>query len=205
MLNKIPNPFKKSHSGNPLDQLTEDDLRTARKKLEFNRDRVLKQVHDLENKKARLLEEGAQSELRVRKDKAYQIKATEEQIHQLDYQLTATAKQIQFINRLVFLKQNNDQVGQLAVDQLLGKVDTRELRLYIEDITVRGTAGADRLNELVEMFDQSWAEVSGAGEDPELARILLEMERMSMPVMPEIRSEPPASSSEPPQQNTSPS
>lgn len=180
------NPFKKAPPANPLDGLKEDELRAARKKLEYNRDRTLKQIRDLEAQKARLLEAGAQSEMRVRKDMAYQIKDTEEQIRQLDQQRDALAKQIQFISRLSFLKQNSEQVGKLVVDQLMGKVDTGMLRQYIEEISVRGAAGMDRLNELVEMFDQSWASVSGAQDDPELARIMEEMERLSMSSLPDI-------------------
>lgn len=180
------NPFKKGRSANPLDGLKEDELRAARKKLEFSRERTLRQIRDLENQKVRLLEAGAQSELRVRRDLAYQVKDAEEQIRQLDHQRDALAKQIQFISRLSFLKQNSEQVGKLVVDQLMGKVDTGELRNYIEEISVRGTAGADRLNELVEMFDQSWVAVRGVEEDPELSRILEEMERRSIASLPEI-------------------
>jgi hypothetical protein len=180
------NPFKKGGSANPLDGLKEDELRAARKKLEFSRDRTLRQIRDLENQKVRLLEAGAQSEWRVRKDLAYQVKDAEEQIRQLDHQRDALAKQIQFISRLSFLKQNSGQVGEFVVDQLMGKVDTGQLRNYIEEISVRGTAGADRLNELVEMFDQSWVAVRGMEEDPELSRILEEMERRSIASLPEI-------------------
>jgi len=180
------NPFKKGGSANALDGLKEDELRAARKKLEFSRDRTLRQIRDLENQKVRLLEAGAQSEWRVRKDLAYQVKDAEEQIRQLDHQRDALAKQIQFISRLSFLKQNSGQVGEFVVDQLMGKVDTGQLRNYIEEISVRGTAGADRLNELVEMFDQSWVAVRGMEEDPELSRILEEMERRSIASLPEI-------------------
>lgn len=40
MFDKL-NPFKKAPPANPLESLSEDGLRTARKKLEFNRDRRL--------------------------------------------------------------------------------------------------------------------------------------------------------------------
>lgn len=195
MLDKL-NPFKKPRPSNPLESLSEDELRTGRKKLEFNRDRILRQVREMEAQKTRLMEEGAQHDLRVRKDKAYQIKAVEEQIQQLDYQLTAISRQIQFLSRLVFLKQNSAQIGQLVIDELLGKLDTSKLRSYIEDITVRGTAGVDRLDELVAMFDQSWIDVAVGGEDQDIARILEEMERMSMPALPDIKVEPDAFSGE---------
>lgn len=185
MFDKL-NPFKKPQPGNPLDALSEDELRAARKKLEYNRDRTLKQIRDLESQKGRLLEAGAQSDPRVRKDLAYQVKDTEEQIRQLDRQRDALAKQILFISRLSFLKQHSDQVGKLVVDQLMGKVDTSVLRKYIEDISVRGSAGADRLDDLVEMFEQSWDSVAGAQEDPEMVRILEEMERLSMASLPDI-------------------
>lgn len=185
MFDKL-NPFKKPQPGNPLDALSEDELRAARKKLEYNRDRTLKQIRDLESQKGRLLEAGAQSDPRVRKDLAYQVKDTEEQIRQLDRQRDALAKQILFISRLTFLKQHSDQVGKLVVDQLMGKVDTSVLRKYIEDISVRGSAGADRLDDLVEMFEQSWDSVAGAQEDPEMVRILEEMERLSMASLPDI-------------------
>lgn len=185
MLDKL-NPFKKSQPNNPLEGLTEDDLRTARKKLELERERTLRQIRDLETRKTQLLQEGAQSDQRVRRDKAYQVKEADEQILQLDSRRDIIAKQILFINRVSFLKQNSDTVGQLVIDQLLGKLDTSALRTYIEDISVRGAAGGDRLQDIVEMFDQNWGNVSALGEDPEIARILVEMERISMPAIPDI-------------------
>lgn len=42
------------------------------------------------------------------------------------------------------------------IDQLLGGVDMSKLRGYIEDITVRGMAGADRLDDLASMLDLQW-------------------------------------------------
>lgn len=185
MLDKL-NPFKRTKSSNPLDSLTEDELRTARKKLELARERTLRQIRDLEAQKARLLEEGAHSDLRGRRDKAHQILDTDEQVRQLDMQHDSVAKEIRFINRLTFLKQNSQQVGELVIDELLGKLDSGKLRNYIEEITIRGSAGSDRLDNLVDMFDQSWDQVVTPDGDPKLAQILELMEQMSMPALPDI-------------------
>jgi len=196
MLDRL-NPFRKPRPNNPLDALSEDELRAARKKLEISRDRTLRQIRELEQQKLRLLEEGAQGDMRVRKDKAYQIKDCEEQIRQLDIQRDAIAKQVLFLNRLNFLQQNSQQVGQLVIDELLGKIDSGKLRNYVEEITVRGAAGSDRLQDLVEMFDQNWNNVAAQGDDPEITRILEEMERLSMPAWPDIPGRSVAQESDP--------
>lgn len=186
MFDKL-NPFGHKPK-NPLDQLSVDELRAARLKLEKNRERTLDQIRDLEERKAILFEEGVHSDSRARLDRARRIKEAEEQIHHLDKQLVFFGKQIQIINRLAFLKQNRAQMIELGIDKVLGKMDTGELRSYVDEISLSGAVNGERLDELSQMLEDALGAGSNSSEDPEISRLLEEMERAAMPSMPEMPS-----------------
>ncbi|MCL4831444.1 MAG: hypothetical protein KJZ86_03350 [Caldilineaceae bacterium] len=187
MLDKL-NPFRKSK--NPLDQLGVDELRAARFKLEKSRERTLEQIRELEDRKGVFFEEGAQApDSRIRLDRARRIKEAEEQVHHLDQQLVFFGKQIQIINRLAFLKQNRQQMIDLGIDKVLGKMDSGELRGYVDDISLSGAVNSERLEELTSLLEEALGAGITSGEDPEIARLLEEMERASMPAMPTISGE----------------
>lgn len=187
MFDKL-NPFNRKPK-NPLDQLSVDELRAARIKLDKSRERTLEQIRELEVRKGVLFDEGTQADSRVRLDRARRIKETEEQVHHLDQQLVFFGKQIQIINRLAFLKQNRQQMIDLGIDTVLGKMDSGELRGYVDDISLSGAVNSERLEELTSLLEEALGAGITSGEDPEIARLLEEMERASMPAMPTISSE----------------
>ena len=186
MLDKL-NPFNRKK--NPLDQLTEDELRAARLKLEKNRERTLESIQELEDRKAVLFEEGVHSDPRTRLDRARRIKEIEEQIRHLDQQLVFFGKQIQIINRLSFIKRNRAQIIELGIDKVLGKMDTGELRSYVDEIALSGAVNSERLDELASMLEEALGAELSEGQDPEIARLLEEMERASMPELPTVMDE----------------
>ena len=189
MFDKL-NPFNRKPK-NPLDHLTADELRAARIKLEKSRERTLEQIRELEVRKGVLFDEGAVADSRVRLDRARRIKEAEEQIRHLDQQLVFFGKQIQIINRLVFLKQNRQQMIDLGIDKVLGKMDSGELRGYVDDISLSGAVNIERLEELTDLLEEALGAGFSSDDDPELTRILEEMERAGMPEMPTIGEEAP--------------
>jgi len=187
MLDKL-NPFNRKPK-NPLDHLTADELRAARIKLEKSRERTLDQIRELEVRKGIFFDEGTQADSRVRLDRARRIKETEEQVRHLDQQLVFFGKQIQIINRLAFLKQNRQQMIDLGIDQVLGKMDSGELRDYVDDISLNGAVNSERLEELSKLLEGALGAGLDSEDDPEISRLLEEMERASMPSMPTISGE----------------
>lgn len=189
------NPFKRKPK-NPLDQLSVDELRAARLRLERSRERTLNQIRELEAQKAVLFEEGVAGDSRVRMDRARRIKEVEEQIRHLDQQLVFFGKQVQIINRLRFIKENRAQLMELGIDQVLGKMDSEELRRYVDEISLAGAVNVERLDELAHLLEEALGTDLSGMEDPELSQILAEMERAAMGEPMELpTSEPPAADS----------
>ena len=173
--------FMKKQPKNPIEQLTVDELRAARVRMEQSRDKVLKNISDLEGQKARLFQEGAGTpDMRSRRLAAQRIKETEEQIKQLDQQLTFYEKQLQLVSRFEFLKRNSNQAMESGIDKLLGTLDTGEVRKYIEDLTLNGAVNMERLEELSTMLGEALNTGMTGETDPEIARLMVEMERASL-------------------------
>jgi|GEM_PF-1874075 len=200
----LKNPFNRRPK-NPLDQLSLDELREARLRLERSRERTLNQIRELEAQKAVYFEEGVGGDSRVRLDRARRIKEVEEQIRHLDQQLIFFGKQIQIINRLRFIKENRAQLVDLGIDEVLGGMDSEDLRRYVEEISLSGAVNLERLDDLAKMLEEALGGHFADDADPELSHILAEMERAAMgepmalptsePSTPEVKSgeEPPLS------------
>lgn len=186
MLGKL-NPFSKK-SKNPLEQLSVDELRMARVKLERSREKTLNRIRELEEQKNVLFEQGVHADPRTRLDLARRIKEAEEQIRNLDQQLVFFGKQIQIINRLSFLKENTAQLVELGIDQVLGQMDTGELRHYVDEISLKGAVDSERLTELANMLDEALGAGVTGEEDPEISRLLAEMERAALGEPPQLET-----------------
>ena len=173
--------FMKRQPKNPLDQFSVDELRSARVRMEFNRDKLLKEIKGLENQKADIFQQGSDTpDMRNRRIAAQRIKETEEQIRQLDQQLAFFEKQLQVVSRLEFLKRNRDQMVEMGIDKLLGSMDTGELRKYVEEVSLNGAVSMERLDELSGMLGEALSAGLVGDEDPEIARLMYEMERASL-------------------------
>jgi hypothetical protein len=174
------NPFKRQPQ-NPLNQMSVEELRSARIKLEKSRDRVVGEIHKLEQSKQDYFQEGVlQPDKRSKRMAAQRIKEAEEQIRQLDQQLLVFDKQLQIISRFEFIKRNQHQMVESGIDQLLGNMDAGELRAYIDDISVSGAVNIDRLSELSEMLGEALSAGFPEEEDPEIAELIAQMEMAAL-------------------------
>lgn len=174
------NPFRKPDQ-NPIDQFTVDELRAARVKMERNRTKIMDEVKLLEEKKADEFQQGVQqADKRSKRIAAQRIKEAEEQIRQLDQQLAFCEKQLTIISRLEFLKRNRDQLVEMGIDDLLGKMDTGELRSYVDEVSMNGAVSADRLDDLAAMLGNALNAGLTDEEDPEIAELMAQMEMASL-------------------------
>jgi hypothetical protein len=173
--------FMKKQPKNPIDQFSVDELRAARVRMERSRDKVLREIKDLENRKAETFQQGADTpDRRGKRIAAQRIKETEEQIRQLDQQLSFYEQQLLVVSRLEFLKRNRDEIVENRIDQLLGKMDTGELRKYVEEVSLNGAVSMERLQELSSMLGEALTAGAGGEEDPEIAHLIEQMELASL-------------------------
>lgn len=173
--------FMKKQPKNPIEQLTVEELRAMRVRMEFSRDKVLKEIKSLESQKADFFQQGAgTAEARGRRLAAQRIKEAEEQIKQLDQQLAFHEKHLQLISRFEFMKRNSNQAMENGIDKLLGSMDTGELRKYIDEIKLNGAVNMDRLDELSTLLGEALNTGLTGETDPEIARLMFEMERASL-------------------------
>lgn len=173
--------FMKKQPKNPLDQFSVDELRSARVRMEYNRDKLLKEIKGLESQKADIFQQGSGTQdMRNRRIAAQRIKETEEQTRQLDQQLAFYEKQLQVVSRLEFLKRNRDQMVEMGIDKVLGAMETGELRKYVEEVSMTGAVSMERLDELSNMLGEALSAGIAGEEDPEIARLMFEMERASL-------------------------
>lgn len=173
--------FMKKQPKNPIDQFSVDELRAARVRMERSRDKVLREIKDLENRKAVTFQQGADTpERRGKRIAAQRIKETEEQIRQLDQQLSFYEQQLLVVSRMEFLKRNRDEIVENRIDQLLGKMDTGELRKYVEEVSLNGAVSMERLQELSAMLGDALNSGAAGEEDPEIAHLIEQMELASL-------------------------
>jgi hypothetical protein len=59
----------------------------------------------------------------------------------------------------------------------------------VDDISLSGAVNIERLEDLTNLLEEALGAGFSADDDPELSRILEEMERASMPAMPTISNE----------------
>jgi hypothetical protein len=149
--------------------------------MEYNRDKLLKEIKGLESQKADIFQQGSGTQdMRNRRIAAQRIKETEEQTRQLDQQLAFYEKQLQVVSRLEFLKRNRDQMVEMGIDKVLGAMETGELRKYVEEVSMTGAVSMERLDELSNMLGEALSAGIAGEEDPEIARLMFEMERASL-------------------------
>jgi hypothetical protein len=189
--------FMKKQPKNPVDQFSVDELRAARVRMEHSRDKLLREIKNLESQKTDIFQQGAGTpDARSRRIAAQRIKETEEQIRQLDQQLAFYEKQLQVVSRLEFLKRNRDQMVEMGIDKLLGSMDTGELRKYVEEASLTGAVSMERLDELSNMLGEALNTGLSGETDPEIARLMYEMERASLGGTEDLQGDEPAGKSE---------
>ncbi len=69
---------------------------------------------------------------------------------------------------------------EMGIDKLLGSMDTGELRKYVEEVSLTGAVSMERLDELSSMLGEALSTGMAGESDPEIARLMFEMERASL-------------------------
>lgn len=156
-----------------LADLSTDELRKARAQLERERDRVLRQIDEIEKQKAGLDAQG-RAERQVRKQKifAQQILQLESQAKHHDQNLALFSKQMRIVDGFLFLKENSRLLASTPLGSIIGKMDTAELQAYVDQATIDGSLNQDKLNQLLGVFEEEEELFKADEEDDRIANIV---------------------------------
>jgi hypothetical protein len=183
-----------------LADLNMDELRKARAQLEFEQDRILSQIDEIEKQKAKLDADG-RSERQARKQRilAQQMLQLEAQAKHHDRTLAILAKQARVVSGFIFLKENARVLASTPLGDIISGMDTAELQAYVDSATIDGSLQLDKLEQLLGVLDEGEQGQKPSEEDRDVSGIVArwQQEQESEASMPDL--EPSASEKEAPE------
>ncbi len=163
-----------------LDDLTLDDLRRERIRLEQEEKKLIRQVEELETQKRELFLQGTQeSSSRKQVILARKIKELDVQSLNIDKNLQFFSKQLRILNGFIQLKENERILSQSGISKLISGVDLQTLQNYVDRATVDGVFHMDKFEEILSVMEESYEAAGGPGEDEDIMEIVREMQRVS--------------------------
>jgi hypothetical protein len=161
-----------------LNDLTLDDLRREKVRLDQEERRYLGRVRELEKQKRIFFEEGVRSASeREQKVAARKIKELDVEASSMDRTLDAISKQNRIINGLLQVKERYRFTNESGVSSLLKDLDLQDLIVYIDKASVDGEFQSDKFEELIRALEESDAVVPGLKEDRDVQDIVTQMQK----------------------------
>jgi len=137
-----------------IDQVTPDELRREKIRMEQNETRVIREVDELEKQKEALFLKGRdEPSQRQQLILARKIKELDSQAKAKDKQLALISRHLRAINGFVQLKENKKVIEQMGMGSVLSDMDLDELQVYVENATVDGEFQMDRFGQLVKSLE----------------------------------------------------
>jgi hypothetical protein len=161
-----------------LDDLSLDDLRREKVRLDQEERRYLGRVRELEKQKRIFFEEGVRSASeREQKVAARKIKELDVEATSMDRTLDAISKQTRIINGLLQVKERYRFTNESGVSSLLKDIDLQDLIVYIDKSSVDGEFQSDKFEELIQALEESDAVAPGLKEDRDVQDIVTQMQK----------------------------
>jgi len=161
-----------------LDDLSLDDLRREKIRLDQEERKLLERLRNAEAQKRTLFEEGvrkaSEREQRViaRKIKELDVEATS-----MDRTLDAISKQTRIINGLLQVKERYRFLQESGVSSLLKDIDLQELIIYIDKASVDGEFHLDKFDELINALEEADSIAPGVTTDRDVQDIVTQMQK----------------------------
>jgi hypothetical protein len=161
-----------------IENITIDELRLARVKLDQEQERIMRKVTELEEEKERLFQQGvAESSQRRQQLLAQKVQEVEMQARSYDKTLAGFQKQMRVLNGMISLKENSQSWQQTAVGEILGSMDMGELETFIDQATANNVFQMDKFEQLLGSLEEN-EDIAGAPKmDDDVAEIMAAMQR----------------------------
>ena len=174
MFDWLSNQFKKSTDKRTLDDISEDELRRERVRLEQQEKKFVKEIDELEDQKKKLFNEGQQSAGSVHKQRsiAQRIVGVDRQVKLTDRKLRAISKQLQAVNNFLHLKQSRRELEGSGLFSMINSMDLEELDTWIEGASIDGELNMNRLEDMLRRVNSSMDLAEPIADDSEIAAIM---------------------------------
>lgn len=160
-----------------LNDLSMDELRREKTRLEQTENKLIKQVEELERRKQELFQKGVEEgSERQRRIYARKIKELDVEAKNIDKNLRFISRQLRVVNGFIQLKKNQALMEQMGLSDIISSMDIQDLQAYVEQASVEGEFNFDKLNEVLRNIEEADRLVEITGEDKDIEEIVRAME-----------------------------
>ncbi len=160
-----------------LNDLSMDELRREKTRLEQTENKLIKQVEELERRKQELFQKGVEEgSERQRRIYARKIKELDVEAKNIDKNLRFISRQLRVVNGFIQLKKNQALMEQMGLSDIISSMDIQDLQAYVEQASVEGEFNFDKLNEVLRNIEEADRLVEITGEDKDIEEIVRTME-----------------------------
>jgi len=173
--------FQKRRS---INEITMDELRRERIRLEQEEARVAREVENLEEQKRQLFLKGKdEASQRQRAILARKIKELDVQARNQDKQLQFLSRQLRIVNGLTQLKESKRLLEHSGLSELITRLDLPTLQTYIEEASIDGAFHMDKFQEILRTIEDTSRIVGEVEEDRDILEIMKAMEEAKLAEM----------------------
>lgn len=163
-----------------LHNVTAEEIRRERIKVEQTEARVNREIEELEKQKEAFFAKGVQcGSDRQKLQYARKVKELDAQVEARDRQLSLISRNLRILNGVSQLKENERVLRDLGMEGLVNKMDLAELQEYVEKATVEGQFQMDKFNEILSSLDSAEGVYQAEADDADTLTILDAMNRAS--------------------------
>jgi len=160
-----------------LDDVSMDELRREKIRLEQEEARLTRQVEELERQKQQLFLKGKdEASERQQRILARKIKEVDVQARNIDKNLRFISHQLRVVNGFIQVKENQRLWQEAGISSIITQLDLEELQKYVEAASVEGALHLDKFRELLEGLEESERLVGLGEEDKDIEEIMRAMQ-----------------------------
>ncbi len=161
-----------------LDDLSLDDLRREKIRIEMEERKMLSRLRALEAKKFRLFEEGSRTDSdREQRVFARQIRDKDLQAHNMDRMLQAFSKQMRILTGLIQVKERQRHLQSSGLGDILNGIDLQDLMHYVDQASVDGKFHINKFDDILNAMEEADAMRPALHEDEDVLSILHAMQQ----------------------------
>jgi len=166
-----------SVKGVSLEDLTLDDLRHEKIRLEREERKMLDRLEVAENKKRKLFDEGVQKASKSEQlSIARRIKQLSSEADSMNQMLRVISKQLRIIDGLLLVKEKERVLADTGVTRMIQDIDLQKLIVYIDQASVDGEFKLDKFDEILRALDEADAYSPELSEDQDVLAIVNAMQ-----------------------------
>ena len=160
-----------------LKDITLDELRRERIRLEQEERRYTGRIEGIEEEKKALFIAGKdETSRRKRVILARKIKEKDLEAKNVDKNLQWFSRQLRTMNGLLQLKEMERILQQSGISAIISNLDLQELQIYVDQATVEGQFHMDKFSDILSTLEESDRVVGALKEDEDIMAIVDAME-----------------------------